>query len=206
MAHKLPDLSYGYDSLEPYIDRKTMKVHHQKHHQAYVDKLNIAIEKYKRLNNINPERLLLNKRLPKQDRTLILNNAGGHINHSFFWKILKKNIAPKGEILEAIKNKFGNFEKFKAEFTEASIKLFGSGWTWLVLNQDKNLEIFSTQNQENPISKKKTALLCLDLWEHAYYLKYQNRRIEYIEAFFNLINWDVVNKNYLDILNKINEK
>jgi len=197
---KLPKLTYEYNALEPFIDAKTMKIHHTKHHQAYIDKLNNVLKKYKRLQNRPMEKLLINNRLPKSDRNLIRNNAGGHLNHTFFWKLLKKGTHPKGEILKAIKNKFSNFDKFKAEFTEASMKLFGSGWTWLILNEKKELEILTTPNQENPISQGKIALLSLDLWEHAYYLKYKNKRLDYIDSFFNIINWNQVNQNYLEAI------
>jgi len=194
----LPLLPYEYNALEPFIDEKTMKIHHTKHHQAYIDKLNAAIAKYKILQKKTAEKLLVNNRLPQDVKFAIRNNAGGYINHSFFWPLLKKNTQPKKEISKAINKSFGNFEKFKAEFTEAALKLFGSGWTWLVYNpKTKELEITSTPNQENPIAKSKIPILTIDLWEHAYYLKYQNKRPEYVENFFKIINWEQVEKNYL---------
>jgi superoxide dismutase, Fe-Mn family len=200
MKHKTPELEYSYGALEPFLDEKTMKIHHTKHHQTYVDKLNAVITKHKRLHKKTPEQLITNNRLPKEDRTVIINNAGGHVNHTFFWKLLRKNTLPKGEIKTEIINTFGNFQSFENKFQEAALNLFGSGWTWLVLNKNKKLEIINTKNQENPISKKKIPLLGLDVWEHAYYLKYKNKRAEYVEAFFNIINWDQVNENYLEAL------
>ena len=200
MKHKLPKLEFKYDALEPFIDTKTMKIHHTKHHQAYIDKLNAAITKHKRLQKHSPEKLLTNNRLPKQDRDLIRNNAGGHINHTFFWSLLRKNTPPHGEIYQAINKEFGNFQTFENKFKEAALKLFGSGWTWLALNKNKKLEILNTKNQDNPITKRKIPLLGLDIWEHAYYLKYQNKKPDYIEAFFSIINWDQVNENYLNAL------
>lgn len=203
MKHKLPKLNYEYDSLEPFIDARTMKIHHTKHHQAYIDKLNTAIAKHKRLHKKSPGQLLTNNRLPKEDRDLIRNNAGGHVNHTFFWPLLRKNTPPNGEVYKTITNEFGSLKVFENKFTEAALKVFGSGWAWLVYNpKNKKLEITSTKNQDNPISKGKIALLGLDVWEHAYYLKYQNKRIEYIEAFFNIINWDQVEENYLNTIKR----
>jgi len=202
MIHKLPGLGYEYNALEPFIDAKTMKIHHTKHHQGYVDKLTKAIKYHKRSQNKTAERLLIGlKRVPKEIRESVRNNAGGHVNHSFFWHLLKKDIKINREIEKAIKKQFGNFESFKDKFTESAIKLFGSGWTWLVLNEDK-LEILNTQNQDNPLTDGKIPILGLDIWEHAYYLKYQNKRADYIEAFFNIINWNQVNNNYLEALKK----
>jgi Fe-Mn family superoxide dismutase len=203
MAYKLPELGYAYDALEPFIDARTMKIHHTKHHQAYIDKLNNAIRYHKRSQNKTPERLLISlKRVPKEIRDAVRNNAGGHVNHSFFWPLLRKNIKPKAEILKAIKKEFGNFETFKGKFSESALKLFGSGWTWFVLS-DNGLEILNTQNQDNPLSEGKIPILGLDIWEHAYYIKYQNKRADYIEAFFHIINWEQVNKNYNQAMKKI---
>jgi len=195
MKHQLPILNYGYDSLEPFIDARTMEIHHKKHHQAYVDKLNLALEKYPEFQKLSVEELIKNlNKIPEDIRVAVKNNGGGHFNHSIFWKILKKDVKISGKILLDINKFFGSFENFRKEFTDSALKLFGSGWTWLVLN-NKRLEIINTANQDNPLSDKKIPILCLDLWEHAYYLKYQNRRSEYIDAFFNIINWEEVNKN-----------
>lgn len=195
MKHTLPKLGYEYDALEPFIDTKTMEIHHTKHHQSYVDKLNIALEKFPELKDKKVEELLKNSdSLPIEIKNSVRNNGGGHFNHSFFWKLLKKDTAIKGRILEEINSNFGSFENFKKLFTEAAMNRFGSGWAWLVLDRNK-LEIISTPNQDSPISNGKIPILTLDLWEHAYYLKFQNRRNEYIETFFNIINWDQVNKN-----------
>jgi Fe-Mn family superoxide dismutase len=196
MSHELPELGYSYDALEPFIDEKTMQIHHTKHHQAYVDKLNKALEGTG-LENQSAEDLLKDiDKLPKDKKQAIINNGGGHVNHTFFWKILKKDIKPSDEILEAINKKFGSFDEFKEKFKEAATTLFGSGWTWLVVS-DSEIEILQTKNQDSPLSQGKIPVLGLDLWEHAYYLKYQNKRPEYIDAFFNVINWDKVNENFL---------
>lgn len=197
MAHKLPKLTYAYDSLEPFIDARTMEIHHSKHHKSYVDKLNQALEGTD-LENKPVEELLKDAlTLPENKKQVIINNGGGHANHSFFWKILKKNIPPEGEIIKAINTKFNSFDKFKELFTESAISRFGSGWAWLVLNENKELEILSTPNQNSPLSQNKIPILGLDVWEHAYYLKYQNKRLEYIEAFWNIIDWEKVNENFL---------
>lgn len=197
MTHKLPELPYAYNALEPYIDEQTMRIHHSKHHQTYVDKLNAALEKYPELQKKGIEDLIKGvDSIPADIRPAVRNHGGGHINHSFFWPILKKDVEPKGEILEAIKANFSSFEKFREEFTKASVNHFGSGWAWLVMNDKGTLEIMATSNQDSPLSQKKTPLLCIDVWEHAYYLKYQNRRPEYVEAFFNVINWKKVNEHF----------
>jgi len=196
MKFELPKLEYTYNSLEPFIDETTMKVHHDKHHQAYTDKLNAALEKHPELKIRSTEELLKNlKQVPEDIRTAVRNNGGGYVNHDFFWKILKKDVKIKGKIKQEIEKKFGSFDKFKEEFTNASLGLFGSGWVWLVLNNGK-LEIMTTSNQDSPISEGKIPLLTIDVWEHAYYLKYQNRRADYISAFFNVINWEGVEENY----------
>ena len=195
MTHELPKLQYNYDSLEPFIDAKTMEIHYSKHHKTYVDKLNAALEKHPELQKKKVEELLMDlSKVPEDIRTPVKNHGGGHFNHSFFWQILKKGTKCKGEIEKAIIKKFGSFEEFKKQFSDKATALFGSGWTWLVMNNKKELEIMQTSNQDTPISQGKKPLIALDVWEHAYYLKYQNRRAEYIEAFFSVINWDKVNE------------
>ena len=195
--YKLEPLPYPYDALEPYIDEQTMKVHHDKHHQTYIDKLNTALESHSEGQNKDIIKLLSNlNSIPEEIRTAVKNNGGGHYHHHIFWPMLKKDVKPKGEVVQGIKEKFGNLDQFKKEFSQAAATLFGSGLSWLVVNNEE-LEIISTHNQDSPISEGKIPILGIDVWEHAYYLKYQNRRLEYIEAFFNVINWDQVNKNYL---------
>ncbi len=187
----LPDLPYAYDALEPHIDAKTMEIHHSKHHQAYVDKLNAALEGHEDLLGMDVNELIQNlDRVPEDKRTAVRNNAGGHANHSFFWQLMSPEggAEPTGELGETIKASFGSFEDFKAKFKEAAIGRFGSGWAWLIKSDDK-LEIISTPNQDSPLMDGKTPILGLDVWEHAYYLKYQNRRPDYVDAWFNLINW-----------------
>ena len=197
MLHTLLKLPYAYDALEPFIDAKTMEIHHGKHHQTYVDKLNKALEKYPELQTKAVEELLKNlESVPEDIRTQVRNHGGGHWNHSFFWQILKKDIEPTGEILNIINNDFESFDNFKAEFSNKAVSVFGSGWCWLVLNKGK-LEIVTTANQDSPISQGKIPVLGLDVWEHAYYLKYQNRRQEYIDAFWKIIDWEKVNEFYV---------
>ncbi|HLD58991.1 MAG TPA: superoxide dismutase [archaeon] len=197
MVFELPKLPYEYTALEPFIDEQTMHFHHDKHHQAYTDKFNAALEKYPKLFEKKPEELLMDlKKVPSDIRDAVRNHGGGFVNHSFFWQILKKGTAFQGEIAAEINSKFGSMEKFKEEFSKAALGLFGSGWTWLVLNKGK-LEIASLANQDSPLSIGKKPLLAIDLWEHAYYLKYQNRRADYIAAFFNVINWQKANENFL---------
>lgn len=196
MKYTPEELAYGYDSLEPFIDQKTMEVHHDKHYVGYVDKLNSALEKYEDLQSKSIEDLLKDlNNIPEDIRMTVRNSGGGALNHTMFWKLLKKEVVLSGEIAKGIDDKFGSFEEFKKQFTDASVKLFGSGWSWLVISGGQ-LEIVTTPNQDTPISVGQTPILCLDLWEHAYYLKYQNRRPEYIEAFFNVINWEQVNDYY----------
>lgn len=199
MSYELPELGYEYNSLEPYIDEETMKTHHDKHHKAYVDKLNAALENHTNLQAKSAEDLISDlDSLPETIRTAIINNGGGHVNHKLFWSILKKDVKISGEIKESINKFFGSFDKFKEEFTKAAATQFGSGWAWLVVNlEEKKLQIIQTANQDSPLSQGLIPILGLDVWEHAYYLKYQNRRPEYIEAFFNIINWEKVNELYL---------
>lgn len=201
MPYKLPKLPYSYNALEPYIDKETMFIHHTKHHQGYVDKLNAALKGYEELSKKNIEELLTDlDQIPEEIRTAVKNNGGGHANHSFFWAVMEKNGGlPGGKIKEAIKSNFGSFEGFRERFSNTAALIFGSGWAWLVLDK-KRLKIMSTANQDSPLSEGKIPLLNLDVWEHAYYLSYQNRRPEYIKAFFNIINWDKVNDNFLKAL------
>jgi Fe-Mn family superoxide dismutase len=196
--HKLPPLPYAFDALEPYIDAQTMQIHHDKHHQAYVTNLNKALAGHDDLAK-KPMRDLVKElnRVPEEIRTAVRNNGGGHYNHSLFWQMLKKGggAEPKGELKNAIDKKFGSYDKFKEEFTGAATKVFGSGWAWLTLD-GKDLRIESTPNQDNPLTQGRWPLLGLDVWEHAYYLKYQNRRPEYIAAFYSVINWDFVTERF----------
>jgi Fe-Mn family superoxide dismutase len=196
MAYTLSKLDYAYDALDPYIDARTMEIHHTKHHQTYIDKLNAAMKGHDGLEKLSVEKFIrdLNS-IPENIRTAVRNHGGGHANHSFFWPILKKGVAPGGPAMDAIAKKFGSFEKFKEDFSNAATLLFGSGWAWLAVNKGE-LEIVTTPNQDSPISQGKSPILGIDVWEHAYYLKYQNRRPEYIAAFFNVINWDKVNENF----------
>ena len=198
--HTLPSLPYAYDALEPYIDARTMEIHHTKHHQGYVDKLNAALEKYPEWQSRSVAELLQQiNTVPEDIRVAVRNNGGGHANHTLFWTLLKKDPPSLGEaggIAEAITSTFGSFEKFKAEVSQAAATRFGSGWAWLVVSGGK-LEIMSTANQDSPLSEGKAPVLGLDVWEHAYYLKYQNRRPEYVEAFFNVINWERVNELFV---------
>jgi Fe-Mn family superoxide dismutase len=196
MAHELPPLPYGFDALEPHIDAQTMQIHHGKHHQTYVNNLTAALKDHADLQNKSVEDLLggLNA-LPEAIRTAVRNNGGGHANHTLFWQLMgpKAGGAPKGAVADAITSTFGSFDKFKEEFTKAATTRFGSGWAWLVDNGGK-LEIYSTANQDSPVMEDKRPILGLDVWEHAYYLKYQNRRPDYITAWWNVVNWDGVNK------------
>ena len=200
MPHELPKLDYDYDALEPFMDAETMEIHHAKHHQAYVDKLNAALEKHAEMQSKTPEELIreLNS-VPEEIKDSVRNNGGGHLNHCFFWQLLKKETKIPEEISEAINRDFGNFENFREKFTEAATTQFGSGWAWLVVNpQNENkLEIMKTPNQDNPLTEGKIPVLGIDVWEHAYYLKYKNKRPDYVEAFFNVINWEKANQNFL---------
>ncbi|HEY1947128.1 MAG TPA: superoxide dismutase [Bryobacteraceae bacterium] len=199
MAFTLPPLPYPSDSLEPYIDKATMEIHHGKHHQAYVTNLNKALESAPNLQSKTIEELLAGNLavVPDAIKTAVRNNGGGHANHSLFWKLLsaKAGGAPTGEIANVITASFGSFDTFKEKFTAAATTRFGSGWAWLVKDSAGKFEIISTANQDSPIMEAKTPILGLDVWEHAYYLKYQNRRPEYIAAFWNVVNWAEVNNN-----------
>ena len=198
MTYKLPDLPYAFDALEPYIDEETMHLHHDKHHNTYVTNLNAAIEKYPELGEKSVEELISNMdAIPTDIKIAVQNNGGGHANHSFFWKIMAPNAGgePTGEIKEAIDEAFGDFATFKEEFKKAAAGRFGSCWAWLVL-EDGKLAITSTANQDSPLMTGQTPILGLDVWEHAYYLKYKNVRPDYIAAFWNVVNWDEVNKQF----------
>jgi superoxide dismutase, Fe-Mn family len=199
MAHELPPLPYDYTALEPHIDSQTMQLHHDKHHAAYVNNLNAALEKYPNLQSQSAEDLIrdLNS-VPEDIRAAVRNNGGGHVNHSMFWQIMGPNGggAPTGALADAINEAFGSFEDFKKQFNDAGTKRFGSGWVWLVRSSDGKLQIVSTANQDNPISDGHSPILGNDVWEHAYYLKYQNRRPEYLQAWWNVINWDEVSKRF----------
>lgn len=195
---KLPPLPYAYDALEPYIDARTMEIHHSKHHAAYVANLNKAVAGQANLEGKSIEDLIRNlNTVPEAARTAVRNNGGGHLNHTLFWQMLKKNPngQPKGELAKAMNKKFGSYDKFKEEFTAAATKVFGSGWAWLTA-EGNDLRIESTPNQDCPLTQGRIPLLGLDVWEHAYYLKYQNRRPEYINAFYNAINWDFVAERF----------
>ncbi len=199
MAHTLPRLPYAHDALEPHIDAQTMEIHHGKHHQGYVNNLNAALEGHEDLAKLDVEELLRNiDQVPEDIRQAVINNGGGHANHSLFWSIMSPNGGEpsSGEIGEAIKSAFGSLDAANEEFTTAATKRFGSGWAWLVIG-DNGLEIYSTANQDSPIMQGHTPLLGIDVWEHAYYLKYQNLRPAYVEAWKNVVNWARVNDIYV---------
>lgn len=207
--HILPKLNYNYDALEPYIDTKTMEIHYTRHHQGYIDNLNKAIEIHPEFQNYLVEDLLASiNSIPEDIRQIVRNHGGGHSNHTLFWEILTSensdnhnNGLPFEKLNEAILEQFSSFENFKNKFNEVAKNHFGSGWAWLALNPEKKLEIFSLPNQDSPYLLSKIPILGLDLWEHAYYLKYQNRRIEYIDAFWHIINWKKVEDIFLNALN-----
>lgn len=195
----LPKLNYGYDALEPHIDAKTMEIHHTKHHQAYIDKLNAALEKHPDLQSKSVEELLrMIDEIPQEIRTAVQNHGGGHSNHSIFWTIIGPDGGgePTGVLAEAINDKFGNFENFKKEFTEKATVQFGSGWAWLAYGEDEGLHVHGMPNQDSPYMHGHTPILGIDVWEHAYYLKYQNKRPDYIAAFWNVIDWNAVSKRF----------
>jgi len=198
MSYTLPPLPYSFDALEPYIDAKTMEIHHDKHHNAYVTNLNKALEGNAGLQNLSIEALLAQLgQVPDNIRTAVRNNGGGHMNHTMFWKLMKKGGGgePSGDLASAIKSAFGSFADFKTKFGQAGVTRFGSGWAWLLL-RDGKLAIESTANQDNPVMDGGKPILGLDVWEHAYYLKYQNRRPDYIEAWWNTVNWAQAADNF----------
>lgn len=204
MSYTLPELGYAYNALEPHFDAQTMEIHHSKHHQAYVNNANAALEGLPaELVEMYPGHLISNlDKIPAEKRGALRNNAGGHTNHSLFWKSLKKGTTLQGALKDAIERDFGSVDAFKAEFEKAAATRFGSGWAWLVLTAEGKLAVVSTANQDNPLMGKEVAgcegfpLLGLDVWEHAYYLKFQNRRPDYIQEFWNVVNWDFVAERF----------
>ncbi|KKP86945.1 MAG: Superoxide dismutase [candidate division CPR3 bacterium GW2011_GWE2_35_7] len=197
----LPKLLYSYADLEPYIDARTMEIHYSKHHQTYVDKLNLALKDHDELSKKTVEELLISlESIPKEIQTAVRNNGGGHYNHSFFWKVMKpKGGGESNGILSPIIDKeLGGFINFHDKFTSEALNRFGSGWTWLSLDENKHLKIHSTANQDSPLLEGLKPILALDLWEHAYYLHYQNRRADYIKSWWHVVNWEQVEQNYLD--------
>lgn len=202
MAHQLAPLPYAYNALEPHIDAQTMEIHHGKHHQAYVNNLNAALDKHSELHQKNLEALIEDlDAVPEDIRTAVRNNGGGHLNHSLFWELLAPGGShePVGELKKAIDETFGNLDQFKEKFAQAAVSRFGSGWAWLVINLQGNLEIISTPNQDSPLSEGLSPIIGLDVWEHAYYLKFQNRRPDYIATFWEVLNWSVAENRYQNL-------
>jgi Fe-Mn family superoxide dismutase len=198
MAHEVPSLPYSFDALEPHIDARTMEIHHDKHHAAYVNNLNKALEGHADLQKMSVEDLMRDiKKVPEDIRTAVRNNGGGHANHSLFWTIMSADGGgePSGDLAEAIASTFGGFEEFKQKFSDAAIKRFGSGWAWLGLKGDE-LHVGSTPNQDSPLMEGHVPVLGLDVWEHAYYLKYQNKRPDYVAAWWDVVDWNAVGKRY----------
>ncbi len=199
MAYELPPLPYDYSALEPYIDTQTMQIHHDKHHQAYITNVNNALQGHDQLAAMSVDDLLRNiKQVPESIRTAVQNNAGGHSNHSMFWNIMTPNGGgePTGNLASAIQQVFGSFDAFKTAFNDAGTKRFGSGWAWLVLDTNGKLQVISTANQDSPLMSGMYPVMGNDVWEHAYYLKYQNRRPEYLNAWWNVVNWDAIAHRY----------
>jgi Fe-Mn family superoxide dismutase len=200
MAYELPPLSYPFNALEPHIDAKTMEIHHDKHHQAYITNANNALKDHPDLAAKPVDELIANlSQVPESIRTVVRNNAGGHSNHSFFWKIMAPNAggAPKGKLADAITSTFGSVDAFKEKFQASGAGRFGSGWAWLVVNKEGKLEVASTPNQDSPIMEGLKPVLGVDVWEHSYYLLYQNRRPDYLKAWWNVVSWDQAEKNFL---------
>ncbi|MCQ4318322.1 superoxide dismutase [Stutzerimonas zhaodongensis] len=198
MPHTLPDLPYAYDALEPHIDAQTMEIHYTKHHQTYINNLNAALEGTEWAEIPVEQLLTMIQQLPSDKHAAVINQGGGHANHSLFWTVMAVNAggAPDGELAKAIDEQLGGFDKFKEAFTKAAVSRFGSGWAWLSVTPDKKLVVEHTGNQDSPLMKGNTPILGLDVWEHAYYLRYQNRRPEYINAFYQVINWPEVQRRY----------
>ncbi|KAA0018780.1 superoxide dismutase [Salinicola corii] len=202
MAHSLPSLPYAYDALEPKIDAMTMEIHHTRHHQTYINNLNAALEGTG-LEEVPVDKLMADiDKVPQDKRQAVINNGGGHANHSLFWTVMSKDGGgePTGKVGEAIQSELGGYDAFKEEFKKAATGRFGSGWAWLVVTPEKKLKVINTLNQDSPLMEGLTPILGLDVWEHAYYLKYQNKRPDYIAAFFDVINWDEVNRRYAEAI------
>lgn len=200
---ELPKFTYAYNDLEPYIDALTMEIHYTKHHQGYVNNLNSVLEKYSEFHNLELEDILKNlNQLPEEIKIAVRNNGGGHYNHSLFWEIMNPNGGgePGDKLAEDIKNNFGSFENFKNLFSEVALKHFGSGWAWFVLTSDKKIKFYSLPNQDNPLMNGDFPIMGIDVWEHAYYLKYQNRRNEYIQAWWNIVDWEKIKNLYNNLL------
>ncbi|CAN5236757.1 superoxide dismutase [Mn] [soil metagenome] len=205
MPYTLPSLPYATNALEPHIDAQTMEIHHTKHHQAYINNANAALKDHPELDKLSAEELLKNfSAVPEAVKNVLRNNAGGHANHSLFWTVIGPNAGgePKGDLAKAIESDLGGFAKFKEDFAKAGATRFGSGWAWIVVGKDGKLAVTSTPNQDSPLMDGVTPILGLDVWEHAYYLKYQNKRPDYIAAFWNVVNWDAVAKRYADAKKK----
>ena len=199
MAYTLPPLAYPYNALEPHIDARTMEIHHSKHHQTYVNNINNAIKGRPELEKKSVEDLIADlNAVPEDIRTAVRNNGGGHANHTFFWTVIGPNAGgqPQGQVAAAINKAFGSFDAFKEKFAQAATTRFGSGWAWVCVTKDGKLEISATANQDSPLTEGKTPILVIDVWEHAYYLHYQNRRADYIAAFWNVVNWQAVAKHF----------
>jgi superoxide dismutase, Fe-Mn family len=197
MPFNLPALPYAYDALEPHIDARTMEIHHTKHHQAYTDKFNQAISSHQNFNNQSAENIITNLgTVPEDIRAAVRNHGGGYVNHTLFWQIMSPDGGgqPTGSLLQTLNQTFGSFKDFQEKFTHAAISQFGSGWGWLILNSNQELEIITTSNQDSPLTLGATPLLTVDVWEHAYYLKYQNKRPDYLDAFWHVVNWPQVSQ------------
>ncbi len=202
---KLPELGYAYNALEPHIDAQTMEIHHTKHHQAYVNNLNAALEKHAAFQKKEVTDLLSSlSDLPQEIQTAVRNNGGGHLNHSLFWQWIKPGGSkePKGKLLDAIKSAFTSVDAFKEQLTQAAMTRFGSGWAWLVVDRAGKLKVYSTANQDAPVMEHNSPVLGVDVWEHAYYLKYQNRRADYLKAWWNVVNWDAAAQSYEQVTRK----
>lgn len=197
MVFELPKLPYAYDALEPYIDAKTMEIHHSKHHRAYTDKFNAALEKHPEFFEKEAEEIISDLgSVPEDIRQMVRNHGGGYVNHNFFWKILAKSKKLDEKLKEAIEKEFDSIDEFKKKFEGAAVGQFGSGWAWLVVNKNGKLEIMKTSNQDSPLTLGMKPILVIDVWEHAYYLKYQNKRADYVSAFWNVVNWEKAGKFY----------
>lgn len=200
---KLPELPYAYDALEPYVDTETMKIHHTKHHQGYINKFNAALEKHPELQQKNIVDLLENlDALPEDVQAAVRNNGGGYYNHALFWRMMTPNSSkqPTGQLIDAINEAFGSFDAFKEQFSKTALTVFGSGWAWLAMDDENNLRIMTTPQQDSTILHGHQPILGLDVWEHAYYIKYQNKRPDYVTAWWNVVNWEFVEKLYITVI------